>query len=270
MFQYPLRLQELHERLQDICVDVSSLEQCCNDLKLPRVGDFIALSPDYVSMRHFRETVSDRAIQEVWPRLQTIASFPFVRMVAFSGATAHRNMVNGEDIDLFVVIEDGKLWAAFLMMMLWAKWKGLRRRLCMNYIISDRALPLFDRDVFTAHQVTALKPIFGKATYDEFMRLNSFVAKRFPNFSPAPHRAAYPEIQTSLFKKVAEVALGLGPIQLIEQFSRRILGDYLRGKAKKAAAGSEGDVLIEPRRLKLHLNSHRQSVLSAINSGSGV
>jgi hypothetical protein len=178
-------------------------------------------------------------------------------MLAFSGSTAHRNMTTTEDIDLFMIVEDGKVWAVFLMAMIWAKVRGLRRRLCLNYVISDAALPLFEQDVFTAQQVASLKPFYGKSLYDRFISTNPFVRRRFPNFDPPRHREAYPDLQPGIHKGTVEALLRLGPIQLFERISRVLLGRYLRGKVNE-----ESDVQLDPRRLKLHLRSHKEAILS--------
>jgi hypothetical protein len=207
-------------------------------------------------LRAERERLSDEAIAEVQPHLRTLAWIPFVRMIAFSGATAHRNMSTAEDIDLFMVIEDGKVWAVFLIAMLWAKAKGLRKRLCMNYLISDAALPLFDNDAFTAQQAASIKPIYGKNLYDRFIASNPFVRRWFPNFEPARHRNFYPEIQPSGSKQTFERVLRMGAVQIVERLSRALLRPYLKGKIER-----ESDVLLEPRRLKLHLRSHKNEVL---------
>ncbi len=259
MFQYPLRIEELHERLFDVETDIDTVDRRCREMALRRVGDFIAPNPDFVSMRHFRETVSDRAIEGIWPHLETLAGMPFVRMIAFSGATAHRNMANREDVDLFVIIEDGKLWATFLVAVLWAKAKGLRQRLCVNYLLSDRALPLFDHDPFTAQQAASLKPIFGKAVYDEFIRSNPFVQDQFPNFDAAKHRGFYPEIHISRMKTALEALLRCGPVQVLERLARPLLRRYLESKLT-----SDADVVLDARRLKLHLHSHKAEVLREI------
>src|SRR5436309_11371921 len=50
----------------------------------------------------------------------------------------------------------------------------LFRSLCMNYVISDQALPLLETDLFTAQQVASLKPIYGKDVYDRFIAANPF------------------------------------------------------------------------------------------------
>jgi hypothetical protein len=165
-------------------------------------------------------------------------------------------MTSTEDIDLFIVVEDGKLWAVFLCAMIWAKAKGLRKRLCMNYLISDRALPLLETDIFTAQQVASLKPVYGKSMYDRLLSVNSFVRRRFPNFQPARHREMYSEMETGRSKQILEAVLRLGPVQILEPLSRLLLGHYL---SKKRTAESE--VHLDRRRLKLHLHGHRAGVL---------
>jgi hypothetical protein len=168
-------------------------------------------------------------------------------------------MASPDDVDLFIIIEDGKLWAVFLCAMIWAKLKGLRKRLCMNYLLSDAALPLPDTDVFTAQQVASLKPVFGKTFYDRFLEKNPFVRARFPNLNVSRHREMYPEIETGRFKLLLEGVLRLGPIQLLECFSRLILSRYLDRKRRP-----NSEVYLDARHLKLHLTGHRAAVLDKV------
>jgi hypothetical protein len=127
----------------------------------------------------------------------------------------------------------------------------------LNYVISDAALPIAEHDLFTAQQVASLKPIYGKSVYDRFISVNPFVHRRFPNFDPTRHRDVYSEIQPKAFKSWAEAALFAGPIQLLERVSRAILRPYLKRKVKQGS-----DVQLDPRRLKLHLQSHKSEILS--------
>jgi hypothetical protein len=247
----------VRERLFGVSVDQPTFD---------KAWDFLHLDLDrtLLQLRADREAISDQAIREAHSHLRTLASIPFVRMIAFSGGTAHRNMSTLEDLDLFIIVEDGKLWAVFLIAMVWAKIKGLRKRLCMNYLISDAVLPLFENDIFTAQQVASLKPIFGKDVYDRFIRMNPFVFRHFPNFDPGRHRNAYREMPSAGFTRFAEAFLRLGPAQVLERASRLILGAYLRRKARLAALHGNCDVFLEPRRLKLHLVSHKKDVLSRV------
>ena len=249
LFQYPLHPDELRERLIEMKVDEPELQIALDRLRYEPRQELLVL-------RKKREQLSDAAIAEMTPQLKTVSSFPFVRMIAFSGATAHRNMSTSEDIDLFIVIEDGKVWATFLIAMVWAKVKGLRKRLCMNYLISDAALPLFEHDRFTAQQAASLKPIYGKEIYDRFIAANPFIKRALPNFEVNRHREFYPEIKPGRGKQLAEKILRLGPIQILERLSRVVLGKYLGRKLN-----SESDVVLDRRQLKLHLRSHKQDLL---------
>ena len=253
LFQYPLTPDELRERLFDVEVDAPTFQRILKSLD-------ITPSDDLLRLRASREAISDRAIQEMRPHLRTLVSFPFVRMLAFSGATAHRNMATPEDIDLFMVVEEGKVWAVFLLAMIWAKLLGLRRRLCLNYVISDSALPIAEHDTFTAQQIASLKPIFGKPVYDRFISMNSFVYRRFPNFDRTRHRDVYPELRPRWSKIWAEAALRPGPIQLLERLSRAVLRPYLKRKVREGS-----DVQLDPRRLKLHLRSHKFEILNGVH-----
>jgi len=252
LFQYPLHPDEIRERLCEVQVDEETFEAALNRIRYePR--------PDLLSVRTQREKASDRAIAEMQPHLKTLASLPFVRMLAFSGATAHRNMITTEDIDLFVIVEDGKLWSVFLIAMLWAKLKGLRKRLCLNYLISDAALPLFEADAFTAQQAASLKPFYGRRVYDRFIAANPFIKRWFPNFQPHRHREFYPELQAGRSKRGLEAILRCGLIQIIEYGSRAVLRRYHSGKVN-----SESDVVMDARRLKLHLRSHKRDLVNRL------
>lgn len=263
LFQYPLTAGELHERLFDVRVDETTFR---------RVLRAVNLSPqrDLLSVRRLREQLTEEAIRSVQKPLRALVSLPFVRMVAFSGSTAHRNMKETEDIDLFLIVEDGKLWAVFLIAVIWAKMFGLRKRLCMNYLISDAGLPLCEQDAFTAQQAASLKPFYGKRVYDRFIEKNTFIWRYFPNFTPAAHRDVYTEIRPKRRKRVLEALLGFGAIQIMDCFSRFVLRWYLRAKLRQAARDGDPDVQLTRRRLKLHLRGHRREVLAQIPKAESV
>src|SRR5439155_17083306 len=108
----------------------------------------------------------------------------------------------------------------FLWAIVWAKIKGLRKRLCMNYLISDQALPLLETDLFTAQQVASLKPIYGKTVYDRFIAANPFVQRRFPNSERPRHRDRYPDIEAEPLNHIGELLLRRVALQIPELFSR--------------------------------------------------
>jgi glycosyltransferase involved in cell wall biosynthesis len=264
LFDYPLKPAEIHERLFEVTADRAEFDAVLKAEKISRVGEFVSESRSQVEARIFREAISDRAIDKSWEKLGTLSSVPFVRMLAFSGATAHRNMSNDEDLDLFMIVEDGKVWFTFLVAILWAKWRGVRKTFCINYVVSDRALPLFHHDAFTAQQMASLKPFYGKSCYDRLLAANPFVRRFFPNFQARRHREMYKEIETGGLKRVIEGVLRIGIVQTLDRVSRIGLGWHLARKVQAASKTGICDVVLEPARLKLHLRSHRESVLGKI------
>jgi len=260
-FDYPLSVAELQERLIGVCATVDEVDAAVRGSDIALRDGWVAVDHGQVERRRAREAWSDQVMAEFERDLRALRALPFVKMLAFSGATAHRNM-RDRDVDLFAVVEDGKVWSVLLAATLWAKLRGVRSNICLNYVVGDRTLPIFQTDLFTAQQVASLKPFFGKSVYDRFVAVNPFVRRHFPNFDPAVHRDAYEEIPPWRLRRVLDLLLRCGPAQLVESASRRVLLPYLRGKSSRTDGAHDGDVLLEHSRIKLHLNSHRQAVLT--------
>ena len=86
----------------------------------------------------------------------------------------------------------------------------------------------------------------------------------FPNFQARRHREMYKEIETRGLKRAIEGILRMGIVQALDRLSRATLGWHLARKVEAASKTGLCDVVLEPARLKLHLRSHRESVLGKI------
>jgi hypothetical protein len=79
--------------------------------------------------------------------------------------------------------------------------------LCPNYFLSENALVLTDRNLFTAHEVAQMVPLAGSATYATFRRLNHWSTTFLPNASGPPRRVTTVEPRGRRVWRVAESAL---------------------------------------------------------------
>jgi glycosyltransferase involved in cell wall biosynthesis len=188
--------------------------------------------------------------------LGMLATLPFVRMLAFSGGTAHQNPGARPDIDLFVITARQHAFTAYALLFLATKLTRTRGIVCPNYLIDENELQIaYHHDLFTAHQLVSARPISGEPTYQDFCRANQeWVAELFPGFRPAEAGAT---VGRPVLQRIGELALSplAGPLERLFRFCWRM---RLR---RRAARARQPDVVLAQGILKLHLSDYRRRVL---------
>ena len=267
LFDYPLTLAQLHGTLIESALSESALLSAYrSSAVLPRIVEhrdgffFPAGRYDIVVERRRREARSRAFLDAHGPLLRLICAMPFTRLVALSGSVAHLNLESGDDLDLFIVTRGRRVWSVTVAIVVLAKLLRRRRTLCANFVIADSRLMLEQQDLFTANQAIHLKPLTGRDLYREFLAANPFVGRFYPNaaglapFTPLFRRAS----PVDRFKSALEVLLAW-PSYPVEALCRSAYGWYLRRRS--AGWRSPGQVRLERDALKLHTQSHRQSIL---------
>jgi hypothetical protein len=262
LFQSPLTVEQLHRSLMDVPLDPNALRR---RLDRPYLKSRLVATDGYVHLPGREAWVSGRRQRRLRTRqlldrhqrfLRLLAGFPFVRLLALTGACAHDNATD-DDVDVFLVVKRGRAWAVTLALMILAKLTGRRRTLCMNYVVDEDALALPEHDPFTASEIVGMRPLAGGETYRSFIQANGWVADRHPNFF-ASHVADAARVPEAGGPRGIERLLDLGPAPLLEALARRVLGPYLRRKARGCAG-----VVLTPHRLKLHTHDHRPGLMAA-------
>lgn len=265
LFEAPLSREALHRSLMDVPLDQAALdERLAGEALRGRVAESGGLvhppgRVDWLAKHDERHRHTRALLARHRLALEALKRFPYVRLVALSGACAHDN-ASDDDVDVFLVARAGRGWAVYLALMLLSKLVGLRRTMCLNYLVDETALALPERDLYTAAELVGMRPLAGRAAYLRLVASNLWLAPRFPNFAasfPAwsagiPERAGSPALERVL-------DLGLAP--LFERFSRAVLGSYLRWRTR----GRPG-VRLEPHRLKLHTEDHGPRLVAAFES----
>lgn len=272
LFDYPLTLRQLRDSL-DVVADEETI------VRWWRTGPLLQATVDYRDGLFFPRGRADlaltRARREAFSRqmlerdrriLRLVSRMAFVRMVALSGSLAHLNAEGVADLDLFVITRANRVWSVTLTILIIARLLGWRKRLCLNYVISDRRLAIEPADLFSANQIIHLRPIAGWRTYKKFLDGNRFVSKCYPNFVPQPFDSrASGEAGDSLAQDrpgsgMLERMLSVGIAQAAERAARSLYGWHLRRRS--ATWKSIDQVRLEPECLKLHTSSHRADTLA--------
>jgi hypothetical protein len=262
LFDYPLTLEQLHQALVGVRADKELIVRWWRSSGLLQAAIeyrdglfFPAGRGDLLATRSRREIVSRELLDRDRRILSMVSRMPFVRMVALSGSLAHLNAEGAADLDLFVITAPGRVWSVTLAVLVLSRLCGWRQHICLNYVISERAMQITPEDLFVANQIIHLRPVFGGDVFQRFVKSNGFVRTFYPNFELKCDFASSRRAVTTAVERV----LSLGPSQLGERIARALYGWHLRRKA--ATWRSRDQVRLEPECLKLHTSSHRSRTL---------
>ena len=253
LFDYPLTLAQLRATLVEVSADEATVAAWWRHSEFLQAAIehrdgwyFPAGRGDLVHTRSRREVLSRDLLERDRRLIALVSRMPFVRMVAVSGSLAHLNAERSADLDLFVITAPHRVWSVTLSVLVIARLLGWRKRMCLNYVISEAALTIGPADLFSANQIIHLRPIVGHDVFAAFINANPFVRQFYPNFAVGEPKTSRPQdLETS--------------IPVFEKVARWIYGRHL---ARKSASWQSRDqVRLEPECLKLHTSSHRAETL---------
>lgn len=268
LFDYPLSLAQLHASLIAVRADAAAVASWWRDSKFLQATVehrdnlyFPAGRRDLLQTRTRREALSRDLLEREQRVLALVARMPFVRMVALSGSLAHLNAERSADLDLFVITHPGRVWSVTLSVLVISRLLGWRKRMCLNYVISERAMAIEPADLFAANQIIHLRPIVGHEVFERFVSANPFVRTFYPNFDPCnePPKPRPPRLKP-LFERIFSSGAG----RLLESTARAIYGRHLKRRA--ASWQSIDQVRLEAECLKLHTSSHRAATLEGFEA----
>lgn len=203
IFDYPLTAGEVHRYLAGMRTERSAVESLlANGTMIPhslsRRDGYLTL-PGRESLIEIRRKRVARST-ELWHHAKrygrVIADLPFVRMVAITGELAVNNVRGRSDIDYFIVTEPGRLWLTRAMVILVVK-AAARQGIviCPNYLVTEDALSIDVRNLYTAREIAQMIPLSGMDVYHRMRRANAWVLDYLPNASGAPARAGSPPVK---------------------------------------------------------------------------
>ncbi len=215
IFDFPLTDREIERYLIGLRASPGRIQGALLELvrraRVGRVGRFFTL-PGRESIVPGRMHLAEQA-QVQQPRAhfygRLLGYFPFVRMVALTGALAMEN-ARDDDIDLFVICSPGHLWTvrgAAVALVYLARLRG--DHVCPNFLLTENRLKVAAEDLYNAHEIVQMIPLFGFDVYRKLLELNPWVARFLPNASNGQEarRESRPSAFAVVLKRTAELIL---------------------------------------------------------------
>lgn len=190
IFNYPLTLQELKKWKAGRIVRINTKSKI-----VFKNGYYLVSGKEKTiksRKRNERNSVNKRSIlKKLESKLKLI---PSIKFVGITGALAMNNANDSGDIDLIVIVSEGKLWTTRLLVYLLIKIYGFevrspknsnqKNKFCLNMWLDENDLvwPKNNRNLYTAHEISQIVPVINRDnTYESFIYKNRWITKFWPN-----------------------------------------------------------------------------------------
>lgn len=273
LFDYPLKISEIHEGLLACQATLSDVQKNLNDSVLNKYIEnlngfyYLKGKRHNIKNRNLREQASTQILIKNRRLLQFVCIFPFVQATALSGAIAFYNCLPEDDIDLFLIVDPRRVWLVYFFLALFLKLVGKRNLVCLNYLYAKKDLTVQDKDFFVAHQIANLLPLAGNVVYEKFLRANSWFHEYLPQSKSGhekyfanlllrnwPFKTTYNE---SPVKRSLEKLFSHCIFDKIEAWVFHLYGSHI----KKITRHLHDSVVVEKDQIKLFTHDHRTRIL---------
>ncbi len=239
-FDFPLTADEIHRYLvEPLTIEVlkEALSQMSADPPkagtIRRAGSYYCLlgREEIVRIRQQRERWSGPKLKKARKVASLLKLIPWIKLVGVTGALALENSDEDDDIDLMIITSPQRLWLTRGLVVTFLRLFGQYRRpgkikdmVCPNLMIGEDALEFPDHDLFTAHEIAQMKPVFDRGSVcQKFLEANQWVKEFLPNAiktnSKLKTQNSKPQLKSQNFL-----------LNLLERFAYRLQLKYMRSR----------------------------------------
>ena len=111
----------------------------------------------------------------VWQAEKILSRFGWIRMIGVTGSLAMNNSRKEDDIDLLIITQTNRLWLTRPLVLLMLTMFGIKVRhygeikvadkICLNMFLDEDNLAMEERNLYVAHEIVQIKPVFDRGTY---------------------------------------------------------------------------------------------------------
>ena len=196
IFDYPLTSGEVQNYLLENKATKTQVAKTLSSLvvehKIGEANGYFFLQKRYglAKKRITRNKYSKKKYEKAVYFAKLLKLIPTVNLVAITGALSMNNSTASDDIDLLIITAKNTIWTTrFFANLVLLPYKRSPRskfqnnKACLNIFIDGSDLKIHDENLYTAHEIAQLKPIYNKNnTYAKFVKANSWTYKYLPNW----------------------------------------------------------------------------------------
>lgn len=140
-----------------------------------------------------KEKTSSEKLERAKVMLKYLKYIPWVKFAAISGSVAFSSASENDDIDVYIVTNEKRLWLVRVMELVIFRVLGSRRKfgeknvkdkLCFVYYVSEDSLEIsVDKEdkFFTALELVMLKSVYKTSYFGNVLSENRWIKEYFPN-----------------------------------------------------------------------------------------
>ncbi len=134
-----------------------------------------------------REKFVEDKINIVKENINSILFFDWVKFVGITGSVAAGTAKEEDDIDVFIIVKNDRMWLyrAFLTMKLGKKslrrvWgKPFKDKIDTNFICEERGLWFNTESIFVLHELLFMIPVYNSKYYEKILGVNYKLLNNF-------------------------------------------------------------------------------------------
>lgn len=197
IFDYPLKVYEIHKWLIGTNGTLRQLQKALNKqtkIKSEKGYYFLGRPNGQVLKRKRKEKQSEIYFKKAKRLSQILKLVPWIKLVGVSGGVAMNNAGKSDDIDFFIIAGKNRIWVSRLLTIgLLSLVRQRRKRadkgrkiagkLCLNILLEEDKLEQKNKDIFVAHEVLQMKPLWQRdGIYSKYLEDNAWAMKFLPNW----------------------------------------------------------------------------------------
>ncbi|GEM_PF-1647079 len=255
VFRSGINVQKLYLALGSVSISFDDFLVKLTDMidtppgLLVNTNGVIRLNDETHYLPHEKNQISDNAAVRKKHRniLKLIIAIPWVKGLYYSGGTAHgAGLHDRDDLDLLIVTAGDRAWMTYTAVRLVSRLAGAGTSVCANYILDEHAHEIhWQRDYYTAFQLLFLKKVALKPDMPHIRYCNTWMHDYFPNG---------PEFKKKTVNTPGKTRGILRYVNLL------IMMVWTARWKKNGFRSSDGGLLYDAHRIKLHTNDHRPNV----------